>query len=158
MKSRRVILLIVSIGLMILISRRLFPQSKSQSSMKLNAGIVTSKLKESKEFYQTVLGFKVVFENDFYLLMSTQSGNDQLSFLLPNHESQQSLFQSAFTGKGVYLTIEVNNADSEYSRIKKLSIPIAIDLRSEPWGDRHFAIVDPNGIGIDIVTYSPPAK
>lgn len=35
-------------------------------------------------------------------------------------------------------------------------IPIAIALRKEPWGDRHFAIIDPNGIGIDIVTYSAP--
>jgi uncharacterized glyoxalase superfamily protein PhnB len=28
-------------------------------------------------------------------------------------------------------------------------------LRDEPWGDRHFTIRDPNGIAIDIVTYSP---
>jgi len=35
-------------------------------------------------------------------------------------------------------------------------LSIAIDLREEPWGDRHFAIVDPNDIGIDIVTYSAP--
>jgi len=28
--------------------------------------------------------------------------------------------------------------------------------KDEPWGDRHFAIVDPNGIGIDILTYSKP--
>ena len=35
-------------------------------------------------------------------------------------------------------------------------VPIAIALREEPWGDRHFAIIAPNGIGIDIVTYSAP--
>ncbi|RYY52113.1 MAG: glyoxalase, partial [Chitinophagaceae bacterium] len=23
-----------------------------------------------------------------------------------------------------------------------------------PWGDRHFAITDPNGVGIDLVKYS----
>jgi len=45
-----------------------------------------------------------------------------------------------------------------YCLIVKLCVclSIAIDLREEPWGDRHFAIVDPNGIGIDIVTYSAP--
>lgn len=31
-----------------------------------------------------------------------------------------------------------------------------IGIRDEPWGDRHFAIKDPNGIGIDIVTYTAP--
>ena len=126
--------------------------------MKMNAGIITFKLKETKEFYMSKLNFNVVFENEFYLLLSTPSGVDQLSFLLPNHPSQQALFKSAFAGKGVYLTIEVEKVDTEYERIKKLNVPIYIELRNEPWGDRHFAIQDPNGVGIDIVTYSSPDK
>ena len=44
-----------------------------------------------------------------------------------------------------------------YQLIKASGTPIAVELRDEPWGDRHFAIVDPNGIGVDIVTYTPPA-
>jgi uncharacterized glyoxalase superfamily protein PhnB len=26
-----------------------------------------------------------------------------------------------------------------------------VPLRDEPWGDRHFAVVDPNGIGVDVL-------
>ena len=37
--------------------------------MKLNAGIITEKLAESKAFYTQVLQFGVTFENDFYLLL-----------------------------------------------------------------------------------------
>jgi uncharacterized glyoxalase superfamily protein PhnB len=55
----------------------------------------------------------------------------------------------------MYLTIEVSDVDAEYKRIKALGVPIVIDIRNEEWGDRHFAIVDPNGVGIDIVTYAP---
>ena len=33
--------------------------------MKLNAGIITEKLMESKLFYMEKLGFGVTFENDF---------------------------------------------------------------------------------------------
>ena len=66
------------------------------------------------------------------------------------------LFQKPFTQQGVYLTIEVENVDDYYRSLKEQGVPIAIDLREEPWGDRHFAIIDPNGIGIDIVTYSAP--
>ena len=58
----------------------------------------------------------------------------------------------------MYLTIEVENVDKVYNEIKKKGIEIKIDLRNEPWGDRHFAIQDPNGIGIDIVKYSPQDK
>ena len=124
--------------------------------MKLNAGIITEKLAESKVFYTQVLQFGVTFENDFYLLLHTPNQEAEISFLLPNHPSQQPLFQKPFTQQGVYLTIEVENVDDYYHKLKKLGVPIAIALREEPWGDRHFAIIDPNGIGIDIVTYSAP--
>lgn len=122
--------------------------------MKLNAGIITDKLAETKAFYQTVLNFGVTFENDFYVLLHTPNQQAELSFLQPNHPSQRSIFQKPFAGEGVYLTIEVDDVDAEYAHLKSLNIPIEIEIRDEPWGDRHFAIVDPNGIGIDIVTYA----
>ncbi|MGV3765204.1 MAG: VOC family protein [Chitinophagaceae bacterium] len=125
------------------------------TTMEMNAGIVTNKLEETKAFYQEVLHFGITFENDFYLLMHTPGKQAELAFLLPDHPSQQPLFQPAFSGKGMFLTIEVDNVDEVYKEITAKHIPIAITLRDEPWGDRHFAIMDPNGIGIDIVTYKP---
>lgn len=125
-----------------------------QKAMKLNAGIITPLIKESKAFYTRTFQFGVVFESEFYLLMHTPDHQAEISFLLPEHESQQPLFRQAFDGKGIYLTIEVADVDSEYKRIKALGIPIVIELRDEPWGDRHFAVKDPNGIGVDVVTYS----
>lgn len=122
--------------------------------MKLNAGIITSKLAESKEFYTAVLGFGVAFENEFYLLLHTPNKQAEISFLLPDHPSQQPIFQKPFTGQGVYLTIEVDDVDSLYQEIKKKGLEIKVELRDEPWGDRHFAIQDPNGIGVDIVKYT----
>lgn len=132
--------------------------AQPKPNMKLNAGFIIPKLQETKKFYTTVLQMEVVFENEFYLLLQVVGGTDQISFLLPDHESQQLLFKPAFTGKGTYLTIEVDDVDAEYRRIKALGLPIPIELRNEPWGDRHFAIVDPNGIGIDIVTYHSQTK
>ncbi|HOY12391.1 MAG TPA: VOC family protein [Saprospiraceae bacterium] len=126
--------------------------------MKLNAGIVTTRLAESKDFYVNTLGFGVTFENEFYLLMHTPNHEAEISFLLPNHPSQQPLFHNPFQGQGMYLTIEVEDVDTIYSNLKKKGVDIKIDLRDEPWGDRHFAIEDPNGIGIDLVKYAPPQE
>jgi len=123
--------------------------------MKLNAGIVTDKLAETKAFYTEVLDFGVTFENEFYLLLHTPDKQNEISFLLPDHPSQQPLFHKPFNGQGIYLTIEVEDVDKIYKSLKKQGIEIKIDLRDEPWGDRHFAISDPNGIGIDIVKYAP---
>ncbi|WP_339337017.1 MULTISPECIES: VOC family protein [unclassified Croceitalea] len=124
--------------------------------MKLNAGIITEKLEETKAFYTKTLDFGVSFENEFYLLMHTPDKSAELSFLMSNHPSQKPIFQSPFNGKGVYLTIEVEEVDKVYKELKNKRVAIEVDIRDEPWGDRHFAIVDPNGIGIDIVTYTKP--
>ena len=128
---------------------------KKNMNMKLNPGIVTEKLPQSKAFYTELLGFGIVFENEFYLLMQSPGGNTEISFLLPEHPSQQPLFHERFQGKGMYLTIHVDDVDQLYRDLKEKGAEIRIALRDEPWGDRHFAIEDPNGIAIDFVTYSP---
>lgn len=132
--------------------------AQTTNKMKLNAGIITEKLQETKKFYIEVLDFGVSFENEFYLLLHTPNNSSQISFLKPNHPSQKPIFQLAFNGNGVYLTIEVEDVDKVYKELKEKGVAMEIEIRDEPWGDRHFAIKDPNGIGIDIVTYTKPEE
>ncbi|HEY3404483.1 MAG TPA: VOC family protein [Ohtaekwangia sp.] len=149
----------VVIGLLgVFIACQAQSQSLTKPVMKLNAGIITAKISESKKFYTEVLNFGITFENEFYVLMHTPNHQAEIGFLLPDHPSQRPIFQPAFSGKGIFFTIEVPDVDAEYKRIKALGIPIEIEIRNEPWGDRHFAIVDPNGVGVDIVTYVSPEK
>lgn len=133
-------------------------KAQTTNKMKLNAGIITEKLQETKKFYTEYLDFGVSFENEFYLLLHTPDHSAEISFLLPNHPTQKPIFQSAFNGKGMYLTIEVENVDEMYRQVKEKGVEIEIEIRDEPWGDRHFAIKDPNGIGIDIVSYTKPEE
>ena len=126
--------------------------------MKLNAGIITERLQETKEFYTEILDFGVTFENDFFILLHTPDKSASISFLQPNHPSQQPIFQSPFKGEGVYLTIEVEDVDKVYEILRAKHVTFEVELRNEPWGDRHFALVDPNGVGIDIVTYTSPVE
>lgn len=137
------------------VGHQVFSQ-QNRNEMKLNAGIITDRIQETKAFYLDNLGFEVVFENEFYLLLQTPGGQAQLSFLLPNHPTQHSLFQSPFQGQGMYLTIEVEDVDALYEEIQSKSVAIKFELKDEPWGDRHFAIQDPNGVGIDLVRYTAP--
>ncbi|SRR5690554_3048864 len=132
--------------------------AQTTKKMKLNAGIITEKLQETKKFYTEILDFGVSFENEFYILLHTPDQSAEISFLQPNHPSQKPIFQSEFNGKGVYLTIEVENVDEVYNQLKEKGIQMEIEIRDEPWGDRHFAIKDPNGIGVDIVTYTKPEE
>lgn len=128
----------------------------SAQSLSLTAGVVTPKLHACKQFYTSHFGFQVIYESDWFVLLATPNGKQQVSFLQPDHASQQALFQPAFAGKGVYFTLEVADVEAEYERLKKAGIPILIELRQEPWGDTHFAIQDPAGVAVDIVTYQAP--
>jgi len=124
--------------------------------MKLNAGIITDKLAECLQFYTEVLGFGIRFQNEWYLLLHTPDGSTELSFLAPALEHQHPLFQKAFSGAGVYLTIEVEDVDALYADMKSKGVPITMEIKDEDWGDRHFILTDPNGIGVDLVQHSPP--
>ena len=149
------IIIAVLINLFTIATSQAQTNTKTHGKMKLNAGIVTNKISETKDFYVKNLGFGITFENEFYLLLHTPNHESEISFLLPDHPSQQPLFHKPFQGQGMYVTIEVDDVDKVYKDLKEKGVPIKIDIRNEPWGDRHFAIQDPNGIGIDIVKYSP---
>lgn len=69
----------------------------------------------------------------------------------PELATQAPIFRPAFAGRGVWITLEVADADAEYRRLRALDAPIELELRDEPWGDRHFVVRDPNGIGVDVV-------
>lgn len=117
-------------------------------------GIITSKLEKTKEFYTNNLNFSIKFENDWFVLL--ENGGRELAFMLPDLEFQNQTFRPEYGGKGLWLTVEVADIEAECQRIQNLNVPVAVELRQEEWGETHFSIVDPNGIGIDFVNYKAP--
>lgn len=118
--------------------RRLFPIS------------ITPNIKECKEFYTRFFSFGVVFEADWYIHLRNESGIE-IAFMLPDLENQPEFLHEAFSGEGVVLSLEVENAKAEYERMKELQASFAQDLKDEEWGQRHFMLVDPAGMVVDVV-------
>ncbi len=116
---------------------------------------IVKDLEAAKTFYTEHLGFDVVFSGDWYLHLLTKSGV-QVGFMLPEQPTQPPIFQNAFSGKGVILSLEVDDADAAYEAATSKSLPIVLALRSEDWGQRHFCIQDPNGLYLDIVQSFEP--
>jgi catechol 2,3-dioxygenase-like lactoylglutathione lyase family enzyme len=121
--------------------------------MKLNPGIVTRRLAESKSFYLK-LGFELIFENDWYVLL--QLNGQELAFMQPGLDFQKPMFRHEYPGCGMWLTIELPDVDAAFDKAKASGIPIEFGPLDEPWGDRHFAVLDPNGIPVDFVRHTPP--
>ncbi len=119
--------------------------------MKLWSGVVTEKVQESKDFYVRLFGCDVIYEGEGGWFVLLQLGSGELGFMKPNLESQAAIYRPAFQGQGVWIVVDVADVDSEYQRLQAIGVPIEVALRDEPWGDRHFVVVDPNGIGVDVV-------
>jgi uncharacterized glyoxalase superfamily protein PhnB len=110
-------------------------------------GFNTEKLAESKAFYTQHFGFEVIFEDSWFVLL--KRGDYELGFMQPEMPQQNPLFQPAFGG-GSWLAFETDDAHREYERLQRAGVPIVADIKDESWGDRHFVVKDPNGIGVDI--------
>lgn len=122
-------------------------------AMKLWSGIVTERLAESRDFYVTHFGCEVLFDSDWFVLLSL--GGGELGLLRPDQEGQHPLFRRAIAG-GAWVTIDVDDVDAMHERLRTAGVTIALAPRDEPWGERHCVVVDPSGIGVDLVRHGPP--
>lgn len=123
--------------------------------MKFWTGVVTEKVQASRDFYVRLFGCEVLYEGEGGWFVLLGLGESELGFMKPGLEFQAPIYRSAFQGQGMWVTVDVEDVDAQYARFRSLGVPIAVELRDEPWGDRHFAVLDPNGIGVDVVERRP---
>ena len=110
--------------------------------------IVTEDPIGSRDFYIRHFGFSIVFEQDWYVHLVNQQ--TQLAFMVPNHPSQPPIFQAPWSGKGLILNFEVEDAEGALASFDTTGVEIALPLTQEDWGEIHFAVRDPNGIVINV--------
>ncbi len=118
--------------------------------------IVTDRVRECRDFYTRWLGFQVAFEASWFVYLA--SGGERphgIAFMAADHPSQPP-GPETFTGKGMFLTLQVADAALEFDRLRKAGVSMAYALRDEPWGQRRFALLDPAGTWVDIVQHVDP--
>ena len=89
--------------------------------------------------------------------MATESGV-QVGFLEPNHPSQPEFLHPPSKGVGSLFSLEVEDASAAYEEALNLGLEIALELKSEDWGQRHFMLRDPHGLIVDIVQATEPSE
>lgn len=114
-------------------------------------------LAAATHFYTTHLPFEPTFTSDWCVsLRTTSAPHFELALIVPGHDSISAGFRAP-SASGVVLTVEAEDVDIAYDRMRRAGLPIHVDLRDEPHGQRHFITCDPNGVLIDVVTPIAPA-
>lgn len=105
-------------------------------------GIITGQLTQSNDFYVEKLGFEPVFVSDWYIHL--KNGPVELGLMAATPE------MPAAPANGVWLSLGVANADTEYTRLKSAGASLDAEPKDQPWGERCFIVRDPNGFGINL--------
>lgn len=109
----------------------------------LSPRIVTTKVEETRDFYVKYFGAKVTFDCGWYVNLELSPGAT-LQFMSPQPN------QSACTLSGLTYNINVSDVDAEFQMLTDAGLVAVMPLEDHPWGDRAFAVQDPNGISLYI--------
>ncbi|TCO18519.1 putative enzyme related to lactoylglutathione lyase [Kribbella steppae] len=111
----------------------------------------------TRDFYVDRLGFRVIFDSGWYVQIEAPSGSrPQIGIVEREHPSVPERFR--LRPAGVLVSIEVDDVDAVHERIGAAGHEIALSLRSEDFGQRHFMTVDPSGTLVDVITPIPPSR
>ena len=119
--------------------------------------LMTNDVAGLSSFYREYFGFETSFEADWYVSLKTEGDGHyfQLAVVQEGHPSIPAGFSRPVAG--LILNIEVDDARSEYERLvvsRRLSVKL--DIRDEPWGQRHFMVADPSANLVDVIQIIPP--
>ena len=118
--------------------------------------IMTDRVSETADFYRRHFGFEPKFESDWYVhLQSSEDEAVNLAILNGHHETVPEAARGHVSG--LLLNFEVEDVESVYDKARQSGLPILLDLKDEPFGQRHFITQDPNGVLIDVIKPIPPS-
>lgn len=107
--------------------------------------IETTKISLAKRFYHDVLGLEVLMDMGW---IATYGSGAKMTV-------QISFMKEGGSGTVVPdLSIEVDDVDEAFRRMKKARFKIEYPLTNEPWGVRRFFVRDPFGRLVNILAHA----
>jgi catechol 2,3-dioxygenase-like lactoylglutathione lyase family enzyme len=116
--------------------------------------LLVDNVDRTARFYEAILGFARSFSADWYVhLRSSEDEATELAIMRFDHDTIP-LAGRRPTG-GLLLNFEVDDVDAVHDIVMARGAEPVQPLRSEPFGQRHFILADPDGVLIDIITPIP---
>jgi catechol 2,3-dioxygenase-like lactoylglutathione lyase family enzyme len=117
---------------------------------------VTPKLRECRDFWCKHLGFAVIFEASWFVLLQAEGESATLAFMSLDHPSAPP-GPEPFSGAGMCFELQVNDAAAAFAEFQRNGGPVGLQLTDEPFGQRRFGFTDPSGLWVDVVEQIEPA-
>jgi catechol 2,3-dioxygenase-like lactoylglutathione lyase family enzyme len=109
------------------------------------ANVKAKNVSDAKRFYEKVLGLEQLMD----LGWITTYGSNAKSIV------QMSFMKEGGSGTAVPdISIEVDDVDEAYKRMKVGKFKIEYDITDEPWGVRRFFVRDPFGKLVNILSHT----
>ncbi len=119
--------------------------------------LMVDDVEASVRFYADRMGFEKTFESDWYVsLRHRERSAYELAVLSSVHETIPEGFRGERAG-GLLLNFEVSDAKAEYERLKGAGLRVVLPLRDEAFGQRHFVVVGPGDVMIDVIEEIEPS-
>lgn len=119
--------------------------------------LMTTDVAQTASFYKDHFRFEAKFESDWYVhLQSREDESVNLGIVGADHETVPEIARGRRV-QGLLLNFEVEDVDAEFKAAKSAGLPIVLEFRDEPFGQRHFITRDPNGVLIDVIKPIPPS-
>ena len=119
----------------------------------LSPAFTTDRVAESRDFYVKYFDARITFDCGWYVNLEFGDKSSTLQFMSPQQPEHQ-----LSSGAGLIYNLAVDDVDEEYRKLTEAGLAVVVPLEDHPWGDRGFAIQDPNGISVYIYTERKPAE
>jgi uncharacterized glyoxalase superfamily protein PhnB len=118
--------------------------------------ITVKDLAASRDFFVKHFAMAVVFEANWVVMLGFGDDAVALGLMTKDHPSVPP-GPEEFDGKGMIVTIQVDDAAAAYEAFVATGGPVHYALKVEPWGQRRFMARDPSGVLVDVVEQIEPA-
>ena len=116
---------------------------------------VTPRVAACRDFWVAHLGFSVVFEATWFVLLQAEGDTASLAFMTPEHPSAPP-GPEPFAGPGMCFELQVEDARAAHAEALARGLPVTLPLTDEPFGQRRFGFTDPSGLWVDVVEQIEP--
>ncbi len=115
--------------------------------------ICSNNLHDSKDFYISLVNFRVVFENTLFVHLAYPYQCVELGIIKMNAGTEPMFF--AKHPQDFYIKLVVEDVDGTFETVLKNEFHVISEPHSTYYGKRRFLLKDPNGIFVEVSSMFP---